>query len=136
MEKRDPRLHTATGRQEMIDEVMAIRDKAQRLVAEEVVAKTQARALKVYDEMSEMLGEAKEKVGDIMRAGENETNALKAAMYILGVFGVTEKRLMEVGRGNVEDRMELVEELKSEFRKELEKSKGEVIEVEVVKDGN
>lgn len=126
--KKEDRLMTRCGRQEIYQEIEGIRERSVRGILDDIVGKGEEYGLKAMGVMAEMVPDAAETVYEVMKFGESKDQVrLKAAMFVLGIFGVSEKKQVEVTHrdGDAGDKKKLMEDLKNEFRRQIERAQFE-----------
>lgn len=115
---------TREGRRDVLASIEAIRQAKLTEVVDAMVVEAERKAGQVLGILGEMLPDAAEAVYRALSSDDPvdlNPQKLKAAQFVLGVFGISDKKRIEVTH-KTGDRDKMMEDLKSEFRKQIEKS--------------
>ena len=128
--------------QEVKKQIDGIRSRGRPKLLEELKEETQERVTEALEVMGNMVPKALGCINDILSKGDvmaGDRTRLQAAQIVLGVFGISEKKKLEVTRKEVGNGEEsgVLNELKREFRRHIEKvkSEGAVAVLNGVKEG-
>lgn len=120
-EKR-PRVKDLSYTDKIIQSIEVIKDKTSRLLAEEVIEEAKRKADIAVPVLANMIPEAVMTIYDIIRNGNKEdTVRLKAATWLLGVFGISDKKPADSPTDKNDDKesARLTEELINEFTRKI-----------------
>lgn len=112
---------------EVRDEIVELRTLGVEYAVNEIMAETHKRAAGALAILSKLLPDAIEVVYEALREGDENNikvklnpQKLKAAEFVLGVFGISGKRKVEITHKD-EDNKALMEELRNEFKRQIER---------------
>lgn len=126
-----------TYNEKIIQSIEVIKDRTARILAEEVIEEAKRKADIAVPVLANMIPEAVLTIYQIMKnGGREDTVKLKAATWLLGVFGISDKKLPgPPDKKEERDDSKLTEELINEFSRKIRftkapRKKKDVIEVE------
>jgi len=116
-------ISTKKGRLDVFREIDRIRSREARKAVEELVRVTNDAMLDAVEVMTKMLPDALMTVYEIMNHGKrNDSVRLKAALAILGTFGISQKQKVEVTKrdGDLNANKDYFDDIRQELTKQVE----------------